>query len=295
MGRFARVDRHWVRDARYCALTPAAQHLLGLLLLQPEITKCGVLTLAPTRLARQAAGLDPASIETSVHELVAGGFVARDVRTDEVAVVGFFDLDGVGRHAPSLKRAAADWGSIHSPVLRDVVAAQVPGEVRAGWPDSVLQLAVPDIAAALRGQPVEPAARLPFPQSTSETTDCSEFSSKPPGRHLSTAAPSDRAERETNVLVAIVDSRISRTRKVGTVIHNERAYRRAVVDDVRRELWTAIVRAVADNPHLDSSTVAELLDHSPGAPVGCGDCDGGFVDDVDGPGYCPRCHPMARR
>ena len=113
----------WSTD--FPALTVEAQHLYQLLGSQPDITLCGVLSIAVRRWAALSANGSPARTRKALSELVEKRYVVVDETTDELVLRTYV------KHAGGLKipnvviGLTRDYTKIASASLRRVVLEQV--------------------------------------------------------------------------------------------------------------------------------------------------------------------------
>jgi hypothetical protein len=147
MRKEARIFTSIWRDEDFLKLTPEAQRMYMLLLSQPELTMCGMLTLAENRWMRSAAGLTKAKVRDALTQLTQSEprpFVLVDYATDEVLVRAFVRRDHV-LHSPKLvKPFTTACLAVQSPALRrtlrDELQAAMDGGVHPDVLDTVEQL-----------------------------------------------------------------------------------------------------------------------------------------------------------
>lgn len=112
-------------DPDYKALTLSQQALYQKLISQSDISMAGVLTLAVQRWAGQTAGLSADDIEDALEGLEATRFVVVDRDTQEVLVRAYIRRDLGWRSPQTMKGIAGAVERILSPVLRQVIAAEL--------------------------------------------------------------------------------------------------------------------------------------------------------------------------
>lgn len=112
-------------DPDYKALTLGQQALYQKLISQSDISMAGVLTLAVQRWAGQTAGLSADDIEDALEGLEATRFVVVDRDTQEVLVRAYIRRDLGWRSPQTMKGIAGAVERILSPVLRQVIAAEL--------------------------------------------------------------------------------------------------------------------------------------------------------------------------
>lgn len=118
----------WV-NARFRALTGAAQRAYTLAYSQAGVSMCGVVSYTPKRWAGFASDTSPAKITKAVRELQEACFVLVDPETEELLVRSFVRHDGV-LDSPNLVIAMwKDVSSIHSVLLREVFLFELPDTI----------------------------------------------------------------------------------------------------------------------------------------------------------------------
>ena len=112
-------SRIW-RDPDFRRLNAPEQWAYLMLCTQPDISSCGVLTVAPARWARYAADLDTPVILAALDRLQAHEqhYVVLDRDTDELLVRSFIKHDKGYKNAKRLPAIKAAASSVESPLLR---------------------------------------------------------------------------------------------------------------------------------------------------------------------------------
>lgn len=162
-------------DDDFLALSEAAQRAYFVVISQPELTACGVLTFNPKRLGRLANDSTAARVNKAVRFLVAAGYLILDDDTDEMWVRTFMKHDRINESPNMLKAAARSWRSIHSRSIRQHVYDQLPEVVKPMWPDAVLAVSPKALGEVLaegqrepEGEPDEEGLPEGFPEGFAE-------------------------------------------------------------------------------------------------------------------------------
>lgn len=108
----------WDVGSDFRTLTPDAQRVYLLLLSQPQLNYCGVITYVPERWARMAAGDTITAVESAIAELEAGEYVLVDRDTGELMIRTFLKHDQVAEKPNVLKAAKREFQTIESDRLR---------------------------------------------------------------------------------------------------------------------------------------------------------------------------------
>lgn len=118
-----------------------AQRLYLMLLSQPELSMCGVLTPAPSRWANFAADTSERSVKASLSELMNNGYVIHDAATAELWIRSFVRHDlklGTPNVAIGMAKAFA---AIRSHLIR----AGVLQEIRKDFPEGFTKTFTDDV------------------------------------------------------------------------------------------------------------------------------------------------------
>lgn len=137
-------------DPDFVALKASAQRMYLLLISQPDLNSCGVIAYRPKVWARLAPDLTVVNVVKDVRMLTERRFVLVDEATDELAVRSFMRHDGVLKAPNIFKAAARAYGTIHSPMIRDVVLAGLPSQVKGDFPDAFIAMHPKAIGAVLK-------------------------------------------------------------------------------------------------------------------------------------------------
>ncbi len=112
-------------DPDFRSLTSSQQRLYMLLISQPGMNTCGVLSYAPRRWATLAPDTTPRQVEQAVNVLERLRFVVVDRATDELLVRTHVRHDRALRTANVAKSLARTWEQIASAKLKDVVLVEM--------------------------------------------------------------------------------------------------------------------------------------------------------------------------
>jgi hypothetical protein len=174
-------------DPDFRQLTKSEQRAYFMLLSQPQINNCGVLTYTPKRLARLASDETVDSLNASLDGLHRARFIVIDDETEEILIRTYVEHDGI-IGSPNMKKAAQrEYHGIVSRPLREVLAE--------GFPDVFLELFTerlgepPSLNYSRNGFP---RAR-PLPQENPFGVDDSELLSE---EESSTPASTPQKEKE---------------------------------------------------------------------------------------------------
>lgn len=199
---YARLMTSIWSDDEFRNLPALAQRLYMLLISQPDLSTCGVLTLHEGRLAGLAPDTKPKDVARDRQTLEALGYVVVDEGTGELWVRSFMRHDGVTTSPNLLKSAARSWGAIHSKPIRERVRDEIPEPFREGFPQGLLELSPKGIGQALRDGFLDPFREGSLDHSLSpELGNPSPATLRPPG-----SARPRSAERIGTHLKAIDDS-----------------------------------------------------------------------------------------
>jgi len=108
------------QDAHFMSLTIAAQRLYFLLLASPKLSSAGCVTVSNRRLARLSNDTDSIDIESSLDELTAAKYIARDLDSEELLIRTFIRHDGAYKHTKMRKGVVAAIAHIESIELRSI-------------------------------------------------------------------------------------------------------------------------------------------------------------------------------
>jgi hypothetical protein len=117
----ARIFTSIWQDGDFIALPSEAQRLYFLLLSQPELSLCGLLTLAENRWAAYAPGMTRGKVRSEMTVLAEAQprpFILVDYGTDEVLIRSFIRRDHVLRSPKLVRPLVAAVHLVRSPALR---------------------------------------------------------------------------------------------------------------------------------------------------------------------------------
>lgn len=114
------------RSPEFRGLTPNAQRAYFLILSQPGMSYCGVVSYRPKPWALLSTGTTPAVVEKAVKELAGARYVMVDRGTEELWVRTFVNHDGVLDQPKLIMAMAHDFGAIESEPIREGLVAQIP-------------------------------------------------------------------------------------------------------------------------------------------------------------------------
>ena len=131
----ARLLVRRTRDPEWVALSPLASWLYGELLLTPEITPMGTLTLLPRQWAKRNVGTNVIAMTEEivwslVAELVESQHILVDYDTDEVMIRTFLRNDGIAANHTALLSVCRAADVVRSPRLRDALAIELERVLR---------------------------------------------------------------------------------------------------------------------------------------------------------------------
>lgn len=172
----ARLPLSMLREEATRSLSPRAFLLYVLLLLQPDLKPCGVLTRAENRWTSHLAGLTLAGTQKAFAELITAGWAVVDETTDEVWLPRFVVDDNVIGHVASAFNALRTGEQVISAPIRLMMQdRQVPllagpaasayrggasngsGRRRTATDDSILTGNQPAVDSAVSGVARQPA------------------------------------------------------------------------------------------------------------------------------------------
>jgi hypothetical protein len=144
----ARIFTSIWQDDDFVALPAEAQRMYFALLSQPELSLCGLLTLAENRWTAQARGMTKARIRADMKLLADAQprpFILVDYGTDEVLIRSFIRRDHVLRGPKLVRPLVAAVGIVRSVQLRRVIrdelqVAQDDGSMHPAAADAVDQM-----------------------------------------------------------------------------------------------------------------------------------------------------------
>jgi len=116
----------WNLRGDFRNLSEGAQRLYLLILTQPGLSHCGVLSLTPAGGALFSPTSTPEGIADALNELETERYIAVDVTTSEVMVRTFFKHDGLLRIPNMVRAMARDFDCIQSDDLQQQVAEALP-------------------------------------------------------------------------------------------------------------------------------------------------------------------------
>ncbi len=116
----------WNLRGDFRNLSEGAQRLYLLILTQPGLSHCGVLSLTPTGGALFSPTSTPEGIAEALDELQRERYVSVDTTTSEVMVRTFFKHDGLLRIPNMVRAMARDFECIQSDDLQQQVAEALP-------------------------------------------------------------------------------------------------------------------------------------------------------------------------
>lgn len=146
----------WGKDD-WRRLSPDEQWAYFLVLSQPGLSMCGVLSYTPKRWAQLTAGSTVAKIRKAIAGLVEARFLLVDEETEELLVRTFAKNDGVLQSPNLVKAMWKAYGDVVSERLRAAFLEGLPEPFREGLPERFRQ---PDE----KGSPPHARARAPLPQ-----------------------------------------------------------------------------------------------------------------------------------
>lgn len=129
----ARIYSTIWNDADFRALGWHAQWLYFAFLSQPDLSMCGVLTVATERWTRLSTGAKPKDITAALAQLDAARFVVHDDSTAEVWVRSFLRRDGVLRTPNLIVAMSRAFDAVHSPGIRRGVVGEFLREFSDDW------------------------------------------------------------------------------------------------------------------------------------------------------------------
>ena len=141
-------------DQEWCALRATTQLVYTLLLRDPEISKVGVVDYAPMRWAQWVADLDAADIAAELAALEAARYVIVDPIANRLLVRSYVRHDGTKKNPKHAAGVIADARKVRSPLLREVLAAEL-----ARCPDDTI---APSFLPLIRALQQELSAGLPI-------------------------------------------------------------------------------------------------------------------------------------
>lgn len=121
------------------ALPDGAQWLYWVLLSQPELSMCGVLTEAAERWSRLATGVTAKTVRARLARLSADRFVVHDASTSEVWVRAYLRRDGVLAAPNFIVAMARAFGEVHSTVIREGIVAEIHRQAGGRCPEDVIR------------------------------------------------------------------------------------------------------------------------------------------------------------
>lgn len=128
------------RDKDFRALSVEAQRLYMLLLSQPNVNNAGVLPLQVSKWAKGCDGTKASDIEAALEELASQNYVFYDDDTEEALVRSYMRNDGVMAHKYIWKNALKCCEAVESPILREVLAAELTRTRRADAVETAAKL-----------------------------------------------------------------------------------------------------------------------------------------------------------
>lgn len=129
----ARIYSTIWNDADFRALGWHAQWLYFAFLSQPDLSMCGVLTVATERWARLSSGAKTKDITAALAQLDAARFVVHDDSTAEVWVRSFLRRDGVLRTPNLIVAMSRAFDAVHSADIRRGVVGEFLREFGDDW------------------------------------------------------------------------------------------------------------------------------------------------------------------
>jgi hypothetical protein len=131
----ARLLVRRTRDPEWIALSPLASWLYGELLLTPEITSVGTLTLLPRQWAKRNVGTNVITMTEEivwslVEELTDSRHILVDYDTDEVMIRTFLRNDGLATNYTALLSVCSAVDVVRSPRLREALATELERVLR---------------------------------------------------------------------------------------------------------------------------------------------------------------------
>lgn len=125
-GRYARIYHSlWATDTEWRARTTHAQWAYLMLISQPDISNCGVLTLIERRWIAYAADMDADSMQKALDELAEHRYIICDDNTAELWVRSYVHHDGQIYNPNGLKGVKRAVTEVLSPVLRELIGDAV--------------------------------------------------------------------------------------------------------------------------------------------------------------------------
>lgn len=130
----ARLRVDIMGDDDFRDLTPAAQHLYFLLLIDAKLSYCGVADWRPARIAARAKGWTAEAVVEAARELAEGLFLVVDDAAEEVLVRSFVKHDGLMKNPRMAVSMMLAYAGVESRELRGVIVFEV-AKLRANQPD----------------------------------------------------------------------------------------------------------------------------------------------------------------
>jgi hypothetical protein len=136
----ARIFTSIWNDDDFLDLTPGAQRLYFVLLSQPSLSYCGVVSYTPRRWALLASGSTVHDIRHDMNELGEANFVHIDEDTEEVWARSFLKHDGVLLSPNLIKAMVRDLSAVSSRTIHRAIVdylRALPEEFRTGLPEGL--------------------------------------------------------------------------------------------------------------------------------------------------------------
>ncbi|WP_051637269.1 hypothetical protein [Rhodococcus sp. UNC363MFTsu5.1] len=163
-----RIQFGLFNNREFRALSPGAQRTYMVLFGQKDVNNAGVLPLMPSRWARYCEGLTEADVWADLAELQAARFIYFDTDSDELLIRSFIRGDGIEKQPNVLKNALKCAELIDSPLLRQVLAAELR-KLRRKDADAVADMIEPDPSGRVSEPFPNPSETLPEPLNPSRT------------------------------------------------------------------------------------------------------------------------------
>lgn len=262
----ARIFTNIWRKADWCSLSLEAQWLYEAILSQPDLSRCGVTTWTPNRMAKLASNGNAKKLTQARDELAAARYLLVDDATEEVMVRTFLKHDGVLNLPNMVVGMTHDFCLIHSEPLRQGLLQQLGQGFLQGLTDRFPSAKANGLAKrfaqgftqaflayASAGAP--PAAHAYAPQAPGPSTSDNKSSSNLNGRSPSAVENEEEDDpRVEEALTILVDRRLAL--RDGPPITDPPAWRRTTLANVRANYADAL-RALC----VTGSTPTEMADH----------------------------------
>lgn len=292
-------------DEDFCSLPALAQRVYFQVLSQKRLSMCGVIPYQPRNLARGACDTSADDITSWVEVLERANYLVVDRDTEELLARTVVKHDPP-RGSKSIAGMWNAWREIDSATIRAAVVAELSTDV---WHHETVE--PPAEAKALRNAPSDGAFQSPKPDDSQpknggvQKTDSTVLLPSTTGHRPSSSVQAAATAPEANVVplvrpdddddVTATIKAIAAARCAGRSMQNPRAYRAAVIDEVRQECADVIrVRlAAGETPDeiarsIDAPSPAMTRNPAPWCDSTCPTCDGdAWIETETGLAPCP--------